>query len=167
MDYESPITRELGGWDANKEMSPMIDGFTTKEATNDFDMPDETVAFLIELGFGKGVPQDTRDFWWHEIKTMYSGDSGRRRARMAAINLRDRDGLHARLFDITCSVLWLHGTADPVCSVANAEREVKMFVNSPDARLEVVEGGVHYLNFSHPREIDTALVEFVREHNKA
>ena len=27
---------------------------------------------------------------------------------MAAINLRDRDGLHGRLFDIKCPVMWLH-----------------------------------------------------------
>ena len=35
-------------------------------------------------------------------------DDGRRRARMAAINLRERDGLHGRLFDIKCAVMWLH-----------------------------------------------------------
>ena len=27
---------------------------------------------------------------------------------MAAINLRDRDGLHGRLFDVRCPVMWLH-----------------------------------------------------------
>ena len=35
-------------------------------------------------------------------------DDGRRRARMAAINLRERDGLHGRLFDVKCPVMWLH-----------------------------------------------------------
>ena len=35
-------------------------------------------------------------------------DDGRRRARMAAINLRERDGLHGRLFDVECPVMWLH-----------------------------------------------------------
>lgn len=27
---------------------------------------------------------------------------------MAAINLRERDGLHGRLFDVRCPVMWLH-----------------------------------------------------------
>jgi hypothetical protein len=27
---------------------------------------------------------------------------------MAAINLRDRDGLHSRVEDVVCPVLWLH-----------------------------------------------------------
>ena len=86
---------------------------------------------------------------------------------MAAINLRDRDGLHGRLFDVRCPVLWLHGTSDPVYSVKNAEREIKKFVNSPDAQLKVVEGGEHFLSFSHPKEVDAALVEFVGKYGKA
>ena len=40
-------------------------------------------------------------------------DDGRRRARMAAINLRERDGLHGRLFDVGCPVMWLHVSGLP------------------------------------------------------
>ena len=86
--------------------------------------------------------------------------------RMAAINLRERDGLHGRLFDVRCPVLWLHGTADAVYSVANAEEEIKMFVNSPDARLQVVEEGQHFLSFSHPKEVDEALIGFVGKYGR-
>lgn len=85
---------------------------------------------------------------------------------MAAINLRERDGLHGRLFDVRCPVLWLHGTADPVYTPANAEVEIKMFVNSPDAQLRIVEGGEHFLSFSHPKEVDGALIEFVGKYGK-
>jgi len=91
---------------------------------------------------------------------------GRQRMRMAAINLRERDGLHGRLFDVRCPVLWLHGTADAVYSVANAEEEIKMFVNSPDARLQVVEEGQHFLSFSHPKEVDEALIGFVGKYGR-
>ena len=80
---------------------------------------------------------------------------------MAAINLRERDGLHGRLFDVRCPVLWLHGTEDVVYSIPNAEREIKMFVNSSDAKLKVVEGGAHFLSFSHPEEVDGYVMEFV------
>lgn len=51
---------------------------------------------------------------------------------MAAINLRDRDGLPGRLFDVRCPVMWHHGTCDAVFSVANAELEMDFifFANS-------------------------------------
>ena len=121
---------------------------------------------LIDIGFGKNAPTDTREYWQKTIKANYQGDDGRRRIRMAAINLRERDGLHGRLFDVRCPVLWLHGTDDAVYSVANAEEEVKMFVNSPDKKLQVVPGGQHFLSFSHPKEVDSALIEFVGKYGK-
>ena len=64
-----------------------------------------------------------------------------------------------------CPVLWLHGTKDAAYTVANAEEEIKLFVNSPDARLEVVEGGQHYLSASHPEIVDNALMEFVKKYS--
>ena len=85
---------------------------------------------------------------------------------MAAINLSERDGLHQRLSDVVCPVLWLHGTRDAVYSVKNAEEEIKLFTNSPDAQLQVVEGGQHFLSFSHPEEVDGALIKFVGKYGK-
>lgn len=183
MDCESQETRDLGCWDgkifflsfvfwvlidstAPSDLTGMIDSLTTNDTVSAFEMPQANADFLIDIGFGKNVSSEDREFWRKEIKHHYSGDDGRRRARMAAINLRDRDGLHGRLFDVRCPVLWLHGTADPVYSVKNAEREVKMFVNSPDVRLKVVEGGEHFLSFSNPKEVDGALVEFVGKYGK-
>jgi pimeloyl-ACP methyl ester carboxylesterase len=84
---------------------------------------------------------------------------------MAIINLRDRDGLHARLPDVKCPVLWLHGTADVVYSVANAKREIEMFTGSRDKELRVVEGGQHFLSFSHPEQVDAAVAEFVAKYS--
>lgn len=167
MDYESDTSRSLGCWNAAEDLTSMIDFLTTRDTVADFAFPQANADFLIDIGFGKNISQKDRDFWREEIALSYQGDSGRKRARMAAINLRDRDGLHGRLFDVTCPVLWLHGTSDPVYSVKNAAREVKKFVNSPDARLEVVEGGEHFLSFSHPREVDDALIEFVGKYGKA
>lgn len=62
--------------------------------------------------------------------------------------------------------MWLHGTRDPVYSTANAEEEIKMFVNSPEARLVTVEDGQHFLSASHPKEVDSALIEFVGKWHK-
>lgn len=85
---------------------------------------------------------------------------------MAAINLAERDGLHGRLFDVKCPVLWLHGTDDAVYSVANAEQEVKMFTQSPSAELQTVQGGAHFLSASHPQDVDSALINFIGKWHK-
>ena len=51
-------------------------------------------------------------------------------------------------------------------SVANAEHEIKLFTNSPDAQLQVVKDGQHFLSFSHPKEVDGALIKFVGKYGK-
>ena len=108
MDSESQRTVSLGCWDAVKACSGLISMWTTNEETPDFEPATEYCDFNIDTGLGKNCDQAAREYWRNEIKANYKGDDGRRRARMAAINLRDRDGLHGRLFDIRCPVLWLH-----------------------------------------------------------
>ncbi len=88
-------------------------------------------------------------------------DAGRQRLRLSSINLRDRDGLHGRLDSVRCPVLWMQGTADPVYSVANAQDEIKRFVNAAHAELRVVEGGQHFLSASNPDNVNPATVEFM------
>ncbi|KAH6683301.1 alpha/beta hydrolase fold family protein [Halenospora varia] len=161
MDYESERTRKLGCWDGVAACSGPIDNWTTAEATPKFQPDDAYCNFLIDIGFGRSIPQSERDFWVKTMQGDYQGDDGRRRARMAAINLRERDGLHGRLFDVKCPVLWLHGTEDEVYSVANAKEEIEMFVNAKSKELRTVEGGKHFLSASHPKEVDGALIEFV------
>ncbi|KAI4728147.1 alpha/beta hydrolase fold family protein [Aureobasidium sp. EXF-10728] len=165
LDFESQTTRDLGCWDAPRDLTPTIDAWS-KQSDNTFRPGNDFSDFLIDIGFGKDCSSDVRDFWRNEIANNYVGEEGRKRARMATINLRDRDGLHGRLADVKCAVLWLHGTADVVYSVANAEREIKMFVGSRDARLQVVQDGQHFLSFSHPKEVDDAVAEFVAKYSQ-
>ena len=166
LDYESPRTRELGCWDGAEACTGPINQWTTNKATPDFEPDNAYCNFLIDIGFGKNCPQSPRDYWIKTIKSNYQGDDGRRRARMAAINLRERDGLHGRLFDVHCPVMWLHGTDDVVYSVANAEQEIKMFVNAAEANLVTVKGGAHFLSASHPQDVDNALIQFVGKWHK-
>lgn len=161
MDAESERTRQLGCWDGVAVTSQAASQWTSKTPTLDFALDDAFVGQLIDLGFGEDMEKEARTFWMNAIKRNYTGDMGRRRARMAAINLGTRDGLHPRLFDVTCPVLWMHGTGDVVYSVANAQEEVAMFVNSPDARVQVIEGGKHFLSWSNPDEVESAVVQFV------
>ncbi|KAJ5992760.1 Alpha/Beta hydrolase protein [Penicillium sp. IBT 35674x] len=166
LDAETATTRNLNCWDAPKLLTADIEKWTSKEPTPQFEPDLKFCDFLIDIGFGKeDCPADVRDYWRKTIRQNYQGDDGRRRIRMASINLRDRDGLHPRLFDVRCPVMWLHGTKDVVYSVANAEREIKLFVNSPDARLVTVPGGAHFLSASHPKEVDQALIEFVKKYS--
>ncbi|KAK5083097.1 hypothetical protein LTR05_006979 [Lithohypha guttulata] len=161
MDYESERTRKLGCWDGAAACTGPINNWTTTNSTPDFQPDLDYCNFLIDIGFGKDCPKEEREFWCKTIQANYQGDEGRRRARMAAINLRERDGLHGRLFDVVCPVMWLHGTDDAVYTVANAEEEIKMFTNAKSTDLVTVQGGAHFLSASHPKEVDDALISFV------
>ena len=57
------------------------------------------------------------------------------------------------------------GTADTVYSVANAQEEIKLFTRSSDAKLQVVEGGQHFLSASKPKEVDAGVLEFIKKHS--
>lgn len=82
--------------------------FSSDTPTPNFVPGKEYSNFMIDIGLGTDCPADVREFWNSEIAKNYKGDDGRRRIRMAAINLRDRDGLHMRASDVVCPVLWLH-----------------------------------------------------------
>ncbi|KAI9753261.1 MAG: hypothetical protein M4579_005234 [Chaenotheca gracillima] len=167
MDYESPRTVNLGCWDAKALLTGNIEEWTSRTPTPAFEPADAFCGALLDQGVGKDFPKEDREFWTNAIKTNYRGDEGRRRIRMATINLRDRDGLHLRLCDVVCPVLWLHGTSDITYSVENAREEILMFTGSPSARLQVVEGGQHFLSLSHPKEVDQAVIDFVRQWEKS
>lgn len=40
-----------------------------------------------------------------------------------------------------------------------------MLVNSPDARLEVIQGSNHIFSATHPQEVDSAIISFVIKHS--
>lgn len=160
MDFESQRTRDLGCWNGVEFCTPAIDALAPSVG-DDWVIPIELVDAVLPEGFGDDVPAEERAFWHKTHQENYTGDDGRQRLRTSTVNLRDRDGLHARLDSVRCPVLWMHGTADRVYSVANAEEEIKLFVNSADAELRVVEGGQHFLSATHPDEVNAAAVEFI------
>ncbi|MGY1729348.1 alpha/beta fold hydrolase [Geodermatophilus sp. SYSU D01062] len=161
MDHESPRSRDLGCWDGVAFCTPAIDALA-EEVGDDWVIPVELVDAVLAEGLGEDVSPAERSFWRGTHQQNYSGDDGRRRLRLSSINLRDRDGLHGRLDDVRCPVLWMHGTEDPVYSVANAEQEIALFTNSAGAELRVVDGGRHFLSASHPAEVDRATIDFIR-----
>ncbi len=160
MDYESQRTRDLGCWDGIGFCTPAIDALAESVA-DDWMIPTDMVDAVLHEGFGDTVSDDERSFWHATHQHNYSGDDGRQRLRTIAINLRDRDGLHGRLDRVKCPVLWMQGTADPVYSVRNAQEEIRMFTNSADAQLRVIDGGQHFLSVSHAEDVNTAVIDFV------
>ena len=160
MDYESQKSRDLGCWDGVAFCTPAIDALAAPVG-EDWVIPMELVDATLKEGFGEQVSTDERAFWHATYQQNYVGDAGRQRLRMCAINLRDRDGMRGRLDDVRCPVLWMHGTADPVYSVRNAEDGINRFVGATKTELRVVEGGQHFLSASHPDEVNAATVEFI------
>lgn len=144
MDYESERTRKLGCWDPQKPLTDLINEVTASDVTAEYEPTKDYCDYIVDIGFGKDCPAETRKQWHSLVKKNYAGDAGRKRIRECAVNLRDRDGLHGRLSNIKCPVLWLHGDADVVYSPENAAEEIKMFTSSPAADLMVVPGGHHF-----------------------
>lgn len=163
MDAETARSQELGCWDGVAFNTPMIDGLADP-VDADWTPGEAFYDALLEAGLGTQVSDTERAFWHQTLAQNYRGDEGRRRLRVCAINLRDRDGLLARLDSVSCPVLWMHGTEDKVYSVANAEDGIARFTASPQARLQVVQGGQHFLSASHPAEVNAASLAFIRAH---
>jgi pimeloyl-ACP methyl ester carboxylesterase len=161
MDFESQRSRDLGCWDGIAFCTPAIDALA-EPVGDDWVIPTELVDAVLKEGLGDDVSADERSFWHSTYQRNYTGDAGRARVRISSINLRDRDGLHGRLDAVRCPVLRMHGTEDPVYSVANAEDELGRFVNSAGAELRVVEGGQHFLSASNPSDVNPAVAEFIR-----
>ncbi|MBW8087279.1 alpha/beta hydrolase [Streptomyces hygroscopicus subsp. hygroscopicus] len=160
MDFESPRSLDLGCWDGIAFCTPSVDDLA-EPVGEDWVVPDEFVDDVFNTAMG-GLSAEERAFWLAAYRANYAGDAGRHRLRLSTVNLRDRDGLHGRLDEVRCPVLWLHGTKDQVYSVANAKEEIGMFTRSPEARLEVIEGGQHFLSASKPEDVDSAAIEFVK-----
>lgn len=165
MDLESPQSQQLGCWNGYEFLTPSIDELA-QSVGEEWQLTDEFCDAVLQAGLGSNVTPQQRDFWRATIKHNYAGDAGRRRLRMCAINLRDRDGLYGRLDGVHCPVLWMHGTDDAVYSVANAEVGIKKFTNSVDAKLEVVSGGQHFLSASDPQAVNEASLRFIQTWNK-
>lgn len=162
MDRESQQSQALGCWDGTEFCTPAIDALADP-VSDDWMVPDEFVIGVLDAGLGDSVSDEDRAFWLDVYRRHYSGDSGRERLRICSINLRDRDSLLARLNSVTCPVLWLHGTADSVYSVANAEDGIARFTGARDAQLNVIEGGQHFLSASDPDKVNAAAVDFINK----
>jgi pimeloyl-ACP methyl ester carboxylesterase len=163
MDYESASSRELGAWNPKNDLAPFLEKWTTPP--NPAFVVDEVWRGMVaNLGFSGTVGKDVLSFWDQTVKEVYSGEEGRKKLRMALINLMERDGLLRRVRDIKCPVYWLQGKQDVVFGVKIPAEHIKLFTSSPEATLTLVEGGGHYLNATSPKEVEEAILKMVRKY---
>ncbi|KAH8651160.1 putative alpha/beta hydrolase [Xylariales sp. PMI_506] len=161
MDSESADSRSKGCWDPVPFLKPFLQKWTTKVPTPDFTPDQDWLAACASLGFGAaGTPENTA-FWNQSITEVYKGDDGRKKLKMTVICLAERDGILLRLDEIQCPVHWLHGTGDVVYSTKIPAEQIELFTSSRDAKLEIVEGGAHYLSASNPAETNAAIVAMI------
>ncbi|VUC20933.1 unnamed protein product [Clonostachys rosea] len=165
MDYESATSREKGCWDPKTSLQGFIDAWTSTVPTPNFIIDEAWRDSVARLGFSEDTSAETLAFWDETIKNVYSGEEGRKKVRMATLNLLHRDGLLARLGDVKCPVYWLQGPEDPVYGKIVPTEHIKLFTSSPDATVTFVEGAGHYLNATHPKETEEAILKMVQNYS--
>lgn len=108
MDDESEDTRRKGSWDAHAVCTPYLERWSSTIPTPDFVIDEDWCRNVPALAYGDGSTPEALQFWFDTWRRLYSGDEGRKRARMAILCLVERDGLLSRLPDVKCPVHWLH-----------------------------------------------------------
>ncbi|PNY24502.1 Uncharacterized protein TCAP_05562 [Tolypocladium capitatum] len=164
MDYESAASRQNGCWDPKTKLATFYDKWCSASSTPDFVVDDDWRGMVTRLGFSGAVSPETLLFWDRTLKSVYSGDEGRKKLRMALACLMERDGLLLRLRDIKCPVYWLQSPEDPVFGKQVPAEHIKLFTSAAEAKLTFVDGGGHYLNATNPNEVQEALLMMIDKH---
>ncbi|KAJ3738176.1 putative alpha/beta hydrolase [Lentinula raphanica] len=168
MDCESDESRKKGAWNTDQlQLSALTEKWYSATPTPSFVIDDGWCEMVHSFGFGKRLTQEQKDFWTSTLKSVYKGDEGRKKLRVALICLIERDGLLLRLRDIKCPVCWIqvgHSGQMATYPPALASEHIKLFTSSKDVKFNVLEGGCHYLTASHPIEVGDALKELVTKY---
>lgn len=109
MDYESEASRTKGCWNPKTDLAPFYEKWCAPNP--DFVVDEVWRGMVASLGFSGTVGPETLSFWDQTQKEVYSGEEGRKKLRMALLNLMERDGLLRRLPDVKCPVYWLQVSA--------------------------------------------------------
>ncbi|KAJ9148533.1 Dihydrolipoyllysine-residue acetyltransferase component of acetoin cleaving system [Pleurostoma richardsiae] len=164
MDYESHDSRSKGCWDPETLLMPFFDKWCSAVPTPDFLVDDVWCGMVGSIGFGDGTTPEKVQFWTDTLKSVYKGDEGRKKAKMALLCLITRDGLLYRVKDIKCPVYWLQGTKDVPYGTTIPAEQIKLFTSSKEAKLKFLEGGGHYLNATNPADVEEAMLEMAKKY---
>ncbi|KAL4900757.1 hypothetical protein BDW74DRAFT_182343 [Aspergillus multicolor] len=165
MDCESEDSQRKGCWRPLPQLKPLIDLWDSDCETPGFVVDESWCRVVGSGGFGPFATGENADFWVQTLQAIYQGDEGRRKVRMALICLLERDALLLRLRDIRCPVHWLQGTLDTEFGTTVPAEQIRLFTRSPEAKLEVVQGGTHYLSATHPEIVNAAILDMVGKYS--
>jgi pimeloyl-ACP methyl ester carboxylesterase len=113
-----------------------------------------------QAAFGPGAKPEVVELWKSMLIHSYKGEEGRLRLREVTVATLTRDSLHLRLPNITQPFLWIQGDHDGLFSVENARFELAL-TNSVAPSVEIIEGGYHAPNWSHPDQVDKLVLDFL------
>jgi pimeloyl-ACP methyl ester carboxylesterase len=116
-----------------------------------------------QAAFGPGAKPEVIELWKNMLIHTYKGEEGRLRLREATVATLTRESLHLRLPNITQPFLWIQGDHDSLFSVENARFELAL-TNSIAPNVEIIEGGYHAPNWSHPDEVNKLVLDFITKH---
>lgn len=138
-----------------------MDEWSVPTTDDDFIIDEVWCAMVGSVGFGEHGTPELVAYWTSVLQDVYKGDEGRRKAKMALMNLLTRDGLLSRLRDVKCPVSWLQGTKDLPYGTTVPAEQIKLFSSAPSAELAFVEDGGHYLNATNPEEVAKAMLKMI------
>lgn len=111
----------------------------------------EGVDWLSRLILGNGVNSEPWKRKWREMNPQ--------QLRLAVLALVSRDDLTARLGEIACDVLVVHGGADDATGLEKAHAVASGVPHL--AAFTVIPGAPHAANLSHPEDVNRALKNFL------
>lgn len=125
MDYESSESREKGCWDPKTLLSPFLAKWAADPATaekdGEFVIDDVWCGMVGSVGFGDHGTPEISAYWTSVLKQIYRGEKGRKKARLALLNLITRDGLLLRLEGVQCPVHWLQVRCPTFCFLLDSK----------------------------------------------
>ncbi|KAF2741998.1 alpha/beta-hydrolase [Sporormia fimetaria CBS 119925] len=163
MDAETKESQEKGCWDPVPLLKPFVDSWASSSPTPGFVIDDVWCGMVASFGFGSHATDASTAFWTSTLKEVYKGDGGRTKARQAIICLVSCDGLTLRLNDSRCPVYWLQGTEDAPYGSQVQNEQIDLFTAARWKRLEIIDGGAHYLNATHAKQVNEVVLKMVKE----
>ncbi|KAL4907741.1 hypothetical protein BDW74DRAFT_175521 [Aspergillus multicolor] len=164
LDSESADSRTKGCWDPVPLLKPFYERWTSPVPTPEFVVEEDWCNMVGAMGFGAYATDERVRFWTNTLQSVYRGDEGRKKVRMALGCLLERDGLLLRVGDVVCPVYWLQGTDDTPFATTVQPEQIRLFTQSKEAKLEIIEGGAHYLNATHPEKVNETILAMVRKY---
>ena len=79
MDNESAESCEKGSWDPKTNLTHFLE--------KDFVVDEVWRGMVARLGFSGIIPKETLSFWDTTLKEVYSSEEGRKKMRIALLNL--------------------------------------------------------------------------------